>query len=166
MQYDDISMLPPKYQEQVRRKLAERERRLPADTIYNSVPREKSGQDKPHKETRKKYGNREQTIDGVRFDSQKEARRFLELREQLRRGEISDLKLQVNFTLQEGYTTPEGTRVRPIVYKADFAYRRPGAGDARLYIVEDVKSKATKTRVYLLKKKLMREKYGIEIQEI
>lgn len=33
-------------------------------------------------------------------------------------------------------------------------------------MVEDVKSRPTKTKVYIIKEKLMLEKFGIEIQEI
>ena len=77
------------------------------------------------------------------------------------------MRLQVNFTLQEAYTKPNGERVRAIVYKADFTYKkRDENGGYTLYIVEDVKSKATKTRNYEIKKKLMREKFRIEVQEV
>ena len=50
----------------------------------------------------------------------KEARRFDFLIERERRGEIRDLRLQVDFTLQEAYTDMEGHRVRAIRYRADF----------------------------------------------
>lgn len=87
--------------------------------------------------------------------------------EKVRLNEISGLELQVNFTLQEGYTKPDGERVRPIVYKADFTYSEKGPdGLYTLYIVEDVKSEATKTRVYEMKRKLLREKIHLEIREI
>ena len=109
----------------------------------------------------KKYHNQPDTRGAVRFDSRKEARRYDELMLLLCAGAISDLKLQPQFTLHEAYTTPEGKRVQAIRYQADFSYVETG----RL-VVEDVKSKATKTRVYAIKKKLMREKYGIEIQEV
>ncbi len=97
----------------------------------------------------------------LRFDSRKEARRFDELSALQRVGSISGLKLQPQFTLQEAYTTPEGVRVRAIRYQADFSYSRDGKA-----VVEDVKSDATRTRVYEMKKKLLREKFGIEITEI
>lgn len=93
------------------------------------------------------------------FDSKKEARRYDELLLLLRAGQIKDLKLQVGFTLMEGFTTPEGEKVKPIVYRADFAYTE---GDRR--IVEDVKG--VKTREYELKKKLMLDKYGITVREV
>lgn len=103
--------------------------------------------------------------------SKKEARRYDELMAMLRAGQIRDLKLQPQFTIQEAYTTPEGQRVRAIRYQADFSYKRPTEPDCTgevhwLRVVEDVKSRATKTRVYEIKKKLMREKLGIEIQEV
>ena len=64
----------------------------------------------------------------LHFDSQKEARRYDFLIERVRRGEIGDLRLQVDFTLQEAYTDAEGRRVRAIRYKADFTYRGAGQG--------------------------------------
>jgi hypothetical protein len=94
----------------------------------------------------------------------------------LQAGQIRDLKLQPQFTLQEAYTTPDGDRIKAIRYQADFSYKtmplywehyEEQCPDESWYtVVEDVKSKATKTRVYGIKKKLMREKFGIEIQEI
>lgn len=98
----------------------------------------------------------------IRFDSKAEARRYDELMLLLKAGKIRDLKLQPQYTLQEAYTTPEGKRVQAIRYQADFSYE----SDSGL-MVEDVKGgKATKTRVYSIKRKLMLEKYGISISEI
>lgn len=89
----------------------------------------------------------------------------------VRMRQIRDLKLQPQFTIQEAYTTPEGQRVRAIRYQADFSYERATEPDCNgeihwLRVVEDVKSRATKTRVYEIKKKLLREKLGIEIREV
>ena len=97
------------------------------------------------------------------FDSQKEARRYDELAMLAAVGVIRDLRLQVQFTLQESYISAEGNRVRAIRYVADFQYFDCVAGEI---VVEDVKSKATKTRVYEVKKKLMAERYGIAIREV
>ena len=75
-------------------------------------------------------------------------------------GEIRKLRLQQNFTLQEGYTDPDGTRIRAIVYKADFTYeRREWDADGKerwAPVVEDVKTRPTRTKDYLIKKKLMK----------
>lgn len=120
----------------------------------------------------RKYHNEPTVSHGVRFDSRKEARRYDELMLMLKAGTIRRLKLQVDFTLQEAYTTPEGERVHAIRYRADFAYeRRPTRPDAAgvvhwLPVVEDVKSKATATDKYRMKKKLMLEKFGITVKEV
>lgn len=154
MQYDDISQLPIRYQQQILKKIAEQEAEKP-------LPAQEQ------KQKSSKFHNQPTESGGIRFDSKKEARRFDELMEKVRLNEISDLKLQVNFTLQEGYTKPDGKRVKPIVYKADFTYFEKGPdGLYTLYIVEDVKSKATKTRIYEMKRKLLREKFHLEIQEV
>lgn len=84
---------------------------------------------------------------------------------------IRDLKLQPEYTLQEAYTTLEGVRVRAIRYRADFSYERATEPDCCgevhwLRVVEDVKSEATKTRVYAIKRKLMRERLGIDVREV
>lgn len=168
MQYDDISQLPPKYQEQVRRKLGIESRCIgdrPLSAVTATVTHfaMETGQEK----SKTKYHNQKTDVDGIPFDSKKEARRFMELREMQRCGAISDLRLQVNFTLIEGYTKPTGERVKPMVYKADFTYKRQDqTGAYTIYIVEDVKSKATRTKTYLLKRKLMREKFRLEISEV
>ncbi len=108
-----------------------------------------------------KYGSRKDMRGELRFDSQKEARRYDELMTMLRAGIISDLRLQPQFTLQESYVTETGERIRAIRYTADFSYRFGGK-----LVVEDVKSMATRTKEYLRNKKFMRSKYGIDIQEV
>ena len=113
------------------------------------------------KKTGSKYHAEKDIREKLKFDSRKEARRYDALVLLLRRGEISDLRVQPEFTLIEAYTTPDGERVRALRYRADFSYRRNGE-----LIVEDVKSAATRTRVYLNKRKMMQEKYGITIREV
>lgn len=116
-----------------------------------------------------KYHNRKCTITipesgkSITFDSEKEARRFGELRMRLQFGDIRDLKLQVNFTLQEGFTTAEGKRVRPIVYRADFTYQERTPSGWRT-VVEDVKG--VRTKEYSMKRKIMLEKFGVDIREV
>lgn len=116
-----------------------------------------------------KYHNRKCAITlpesgkSITFDSEKEARRFGELRMRLQFGDIRDLKLQVNFTLQEGFTTAEGKRVRPIVYRADFTYQERTPSGWRT-VVEDVKG--VRTKEYSMKRKMMLEKFGVDIREV
>lgn len=103
-----------------------------------------------------KYGNRKTIRNGITFDSQKEAGRYDELMLLLCAGEIKDLKLQPEFTLQEAFTTPLGERVRAVKYRADFSYSRrvKGGPDIRWErVVEDVKG--FRTKEYEIKRKLM-----------
>lgn len=102
-----------------------------------------------------KYRAIKTTIDGITFDSRKEAKRYSELKLLQRANEIKELKLQVPFILVD-----KSKHGRAIKYIADFTYYE---GDR--FIVEDVKSPASKTPVYELKKRLMAERYDIEIKE-
>lgn len=162
-----IEDLPPWAQAQAQRKMAQQ--RQPKATPPSPAPPPWAGGGEKYHNVRT-----QRTLeDGgkVDFDSKKEARRYDELMAMLRAGQIRDLKLQPQFTIQEAYTTPEGQRVRAIRYQADFSYERATEPDCNgeirwLRVVEDVKSRATKTRVYEIKKKLLREKLGIEIREV
>lgn len=109
----------------------------------------------------RKYGNVPTEVCGIKFDSRKEAGRFQELSLELRAGKITNLRLQPEFTLQEGYTTPAGERIRAIRYRADFSYWRDGT-----LVIEDVKSDATRRdKTYRLKIRLMAER-GFTVTEI
>ena len=111
-----------------------------------------------------KYGNRRTTVDGVTYDSAKEARRGAELRLMERAGLIRDLRRQVRFCL---VPTIEGegrkVRQRAAYYVADFEYWEK-VGDKWRHVVEDVKG--VRTDVYKLKKKIMLWRYGIEVREV
>ena len=102
----------------------------------------------PTLQTKSKYRNRKTELDGVTYDSKKEARRAAELNLMLKNGEIITLARQVRFRLTKG-----------IEYVADFVYTTKDGEQ----IIEDVKG--MKTDVYKLKKKLMKELRGIEILE-
>ena len=108
-------------------------------------------------EKKSKYYAEKTEIDGIKFDSAKESKRYANLKLLERAGVIENLKLQPRFLLQEGFTY-NGHKERKIEYVADFQYERNGQT-----IVEDVKSKATRTPVYLLKRKLFLHKYGKDI---
>ena len=102
-----------------------------------------------------KYNAIKTTVDGITFDSRKEASRYTELKLLSQAGEIRELRRQVPFEL-----IPKRGNLRAIRYVADFVYADNHGND----IVEDVKG--MKTQVYKLKKRMMLEKYGIEIQEV
>ena len=120
-------------------------------------------------EKRSKYGNRKVVRDGIKFDSEREAARFGELKVLRAMGKIRDLRLQANFTLVEGYTTIEGERIKPMVYRADFTYERatePDIAGVVHWLPEVEDAKGMHTQAYELKKKLMLDKYGITIREV
>ena len=103
-----------------------------------------------------KYSNiKTVTADGIKHDSRKEARRWVELTLLQRAGEISDLKRQVKYEL-----IPKQEGERAVTYIADFVYTDKKTGTT---IVEDCKG--FKTDVYRLKKKLFLYRYGIKIKE-
>lgn len=103
-----------------------------------------------------KYGNKKITTTDGKFDSQLEYCRWCELVLLEKAKKISDLKRQVKFVLID-----KSKHGREISYIADFTYTQ-----GEKLVVEDTKSKATKTRLYCLKKRLMAERYGIVIKEI
>lgn len=153
----NISDLPPQYQAQAMRKYMEQQaRRESTPSAAQAV--------EPGKVNKYHNTPTERTTDAgkvIKFDSQKEARRYDTLVARLHAGQIRDLRLQVDFTLQEAYTDDQGRRVRAIRYKADFTY-----WERDTLVVEDVKSKATRTDKYKIKRKMLKERFGIEITEV
>lgn len=108
-----------------------------------------------------KYKNRKTKVDGIEFDSLKEARRYQELKLLVRGGAIKDLELQPVFELIPTQRH-EGKTVRKANYIADFKYTDIQRG---IVVVEDVKG--FKTDVYKLKKKMFLYKYPqYEFKEI
>lgn len=110
----------------------------------------------------RKYGNQITIVDGITFDSKKEATRWAELKLLERAGKITFLQRQVSYVLIPKQVRDGKLLERQVVYKADFAYKDENGVD----VVEDVKSQATKTKEYILKRKLMLWEYGIEIKEV
>lgn len=100
-------------------------------------------------------------VDGITFDSAKEAQRWAELKLLERAGQIFELQRQVPFVLVPKQERDGKVIERPVVYRADFVYTENGKE-----VVEDVKSTATKTKEYILKRKLMLWEYGIQIREV
>lgn len=114
----------------------------------------------PRQRARRKYANVPTELDGHRFDSQAEARRWVELGMLQRAGEITDLRRQVAYELIPAQVRPSGGKERPCSYVADFVYRRRDGRE----VVEDVKGKATPE--YRIKRKLMLHVHGVEIVEV
>ena len=106
-----------------------------------------------------KYGNEKNIYNNIKFDSKKESRRYQELLWLQKAKMINDLQLQKKFELQESFKL-NGKKFRKIEYICDFFYFDV---KENIYVVEDVKSLATKKNpVYRIKKKLFLKKYGKE----
>jgi len=110
--------------------------------------------------TRKnKYNNKKPTIDGIKFDSKKEAKFYEELKLLKAAGEVKEIELQPKFVLLE--KDKDRVTGRGIKYYADFKITY--ADDS----VEVVDVKGYKTNVYKLKKKLLLAKYpDINFREV
>ena len=120
-----------------------------------------------------KYGSKKVEIDGIAFDSKKEAKRYQELSLLEKAGEIKNLQRQVKFVLipaqYETYLDCTGkTKKEKLVkkcierecaYIADFVYEEAGKT-----VVED--TKGFRTKDYIIKRKLMLHVHGIRISEI
>ena len=123
----------------------------------------------------RKYNNKKITIDGIRFDSKKEARRYQELKMLEKAGIITNLQRQVKYVLipaqyepsdevfvkgKEKGKSKKGRLIeRECAYYADFVYNCNGE-----IIVED--TKGIKTTEYVIKRKLMLYVHGIRIREL
>jgi hypothetical protein len=127
---------------------------------------------------RSKYGARKTVVDGITFDSKKEAKRYRELKLLERAGEICCLRLQVPFELipaqyeETGEVYTKGANKgkpkrgkcieKAVTYIADFVYYN---SDATVRTVEDVKG--MRTPVYIIKRKLFRWRYpDYEFREV
>lgn len=122
-----------------------------------------------------KYHAKKISVDGITFDSKKEARRYQELKLLEKAGEISDLQMQVKFVLipaqreftmetyksgpKKGCYKPGKLLERECAYYADFRYIENGK-----VIVED--TKGFRTPEYKIKRKLMLHVHGIQIKEV
>ena len=120
-----------------------------------------------------KYNNKKCTVNGIIFDSRKEARRYQELLLLERAGVIKSLQRQVKYVLipaqyesferygKNGQELTPGKKLieRECAYVADFVYVEDGKT-----VIED--TKGMKTKDYIIKRKLMLYTHGIRIREV
>jgi hypothetical protein len=130
----NVELLPPAYRDQARAKLG--------------VPTAREPETKP-KAKRSKYGATRVNVDGILFDSKREARRYERLKLLLAAGEIKRFHRQPIFDLEGG-----------VIYRADFLVVH---NDDRV-VYEDAKGVATKE--YRMKRRMVRARYGVEIVEV
>lgn len=124
-----------------------------------------------------KFHARKCTVEGIRFDSTHEARRYSELRLLERGGQIRDLSVQPEYPIivvpvrlrlcldQQWRFKPDPEQVPIQVgrYRADFRYVDLGTGQL---VIEDAKRPATRTTAYRLRKRLVEAIHGITIREV
>lgn len=109
-----------------------------------------------------KYRNKKVICDGFKFDSKREAKRWIELKLLERANKITELERQKRFELQPSYTNSNNEHIRAITYIADYYYFDKKRGK---YVVEDVKG--VRTEAYKLKKKIFEYVYpDLVIEEI
>lgn len=101
---------------------------------------------------RSKYNAKKVKIDGILFDSKLEANRYIDLKELLALGIITDLETHKRYPL-------DVNGINVTSYEADFVYKKNG-----VEIIEDTKGVLTKE--YKIKKKLMKAIHGKEILEV
>jgi hypothetical protein len=104
-------------------------------------------------EAKSKYRSRKKEVDGILFDSKREAAAYVQLRAMEQAGEIRDLRRQVKFVLLDGFRTDDGEKVREMAYFADFVFTDKDGTER----VVDVKG--MRTEVYRLKRKLFLTRY-------
>lgn len=122
-----------------------------------------------------KYGAEKVAIDGIKFDSKKEANRYRELKILEKIGEITNLQMQVKYVLIPAQREPDtvGKRggiikgkliEREVSYIADFVYTDVNGNR----VVEDVKGYrgGGAYEIFKIKRKLMLYVHGIKIIEI
>ncbi len=103
-----------------------------------------------------KYHNKRVMVDGIHFDSQKEADYYSELKLRLHAGEIKGFCRQPEFILIEGFGNQ-----RPETYRADFVvFHLDETADV-------IDTKGTETEVFKIKKKQFRAKFpGLELKVV
>ena len=121
-----------------------------------------------------KYKAKKASVDGIEFDSRKEANRYCELKFLQRAGKIQNLELQKAIELipaqREADTIGKRGGIikgkvieKAVFYRADFVYTENGET-----VVEDVKGYkgGGAYAVFTIKRKILLYKYGIKIKEI
>jgi hypothetical protein len=129
LRYQSVDMLPPKWQEQARKQIS---------------PREPEA-----KKPRSKYNAERVTIDGIKFDSKKEARFYMLLRQRQAAGDLLRFHRQVTFDLEGG-----------IRYICDFQIFE---NDGTVHYVD---TKGMETETFKLKRKQVKARYGVEIETV
>ena len=118
-----------------------------------------------------KYKNKKIEVNGILFDSKKEARRYEQLLLLEKAGEITDLQMQVKYvlipaqyaTVQDGHKMKRKCIEREVTYVADFVYRDK---NQKLHVEDTKNPYLRKEPRYVIKRKMMLYFHGIRIEEV
>lgn len=110
----------------------------------------------PGTKKKSKYNSRKVAVDGITFDSRKEAEKYIALKLLKKAREIVSFELQPEFELQPGYRDKDGKWVRPVKYRADF---RVTYSDGRVVVIDVKPSSDFRTKEYRIKKKMLLYRY-------
>ena len=154
----DVRQLSPKAQRQVAQKLLESNRERAGAKFGGAEGNVSCGT--KSSQSGSKYGNKKVVVNGIEFDSKREARRYLDLRAMEIAGQIQHLRRQVPFELIPAQRIDGKVVERSCDYVADFTYYDKDGW----YVVED--TKGMKTRDYIIKRKLMLYIHKIRIREV
>src|SRR5690554_2149342 len=117
----------------------------------------------PQNQRKSKYNNQKTMVDGIKFDSKKEAEYYCNLKILKQAGKIKDYRLQPKYELQPAFKK-NGKKYRAITYIADFVITN---NDGTTEVVDVKSSKTFKTQVYRIKKKMFEYKYPeLTIKEV
>lgn len=123
-----------------------------------------------------KYHNKKVVYEGISFDSTKEMKRYVFLKDMEDKGVIENLERQFRFVLIPSITEDRIVHLKTkdkvvkktvqlaITYTCDFRYDHDG-----VTIVEDIKASpksAALDKVFLIKEKLFRWMYGFAIKRV
>ena len=103
-----------------------------------------------------KYNNRKTRVKGIKFDSKLESHVYLKILELSKQHPFA-YELQPEYILLDKFNV-DGMPYRKTIYKGDFNISYNG----KLYTI-DVKSDATETPLFKLKRKLFAKRYGREV---
>lgn len=125
------------------------EQEYAARVAKSAAPVVTSLSDKP-----RKYRNVPTVVDSIEFPSRKQAKvyRGLVLRQQT--GEIRDLQLEQTYSL-------DVNGIHVCDYRADYTYRT--TSDNQLHVVD---AKGMRTREFIIKQKLMKAIFGVDIEVV
>ena len=107
-------------------------------------------------ERRSKYNARPVEIDGIRFDSTAESRRYMELKLLEYSREIWGLRVHPRFEIIPSLNY-NGRKLRPVFYEADFEYYEDNGEVPPTHVVEDVKG--METAVFRVKSRMFLQNY-------